>query len=302
MKRRLLATLLCLAISVSMVACGSNNNSTEQTEQTEISNTVEDSESIETELVSTESVETSESQENETEEIVEATPYAEENGLIFTTERNFEIPFLAYFLDEDGNYVETVEGYELRQKNATYTIGTISVSEADENGNVKIIIPCTLKCPYEFLCTTDEIADLRGSAKDIYLADYYTGLEFPRKGMEVSDKYEAEVSIQWAGKENIISYQLTSEFSNDRVREIEKDVWTTDGYTHLKFVITAPADYDGLMLVLDSRGQTEYYKSNTSEIDMTERTILEDFSGTAEDLICIRVKDLIETYGKEGIE
>lgn len=32
MKRKLIATLLCLAISASMVACGSNNNSTEQTE------------------------------------------------------------------------------------------------------------------------------------------------------------------------------------------------------------------------------------------------------------------------------
>lgn len=298
MKRKLIATLLCLAISASMVACGSNNNSTEQTEQ----NTIEVNETIETEVVSTESVETSEVQETEIEEIVEATPYAEEKGLMFTTEKEFEIPFLTYFLDEEGNYVETVEGYELRQKNATYTIGTISVSEADENGNVKIIIPYTLKCPYEFLRTTDEIADLRGSAKDIYLADYYTGLEFPRKGMEVSDQYGVEVSIQWAGKENIISYQLTSEFSNDRIREIEEDVWTTDGYTYLKFVITAPADYDGLMLVLDSRGQTEYHKSNTSEVDMTERTILEDFSGTAEDLICIRVKDLVETYGKEGIE
>lgn len=281
MKRKLLATLLCLAISISMVACGSNNNLTEQIEQTEIGNTVEDSETI------------------ETEEIVGATPYAEEKGLIFTTEREFEIPFLTYFVDEDGNYIETVDGYELRQKNATYTIGTISVSEADENGNVEIIIHYILKCPYEFLRTTEDIADIRGAAEEISLVDYYTGLEFPKKGIEGADAYGAEVSIQWAGKENMISYQLTTKFSNDKVREIEKDVWTTDGYTYAKFVVTAPADYDGLMLVLDSRGQTEYYKSNTSEIDMAERTILEDFSGTAEDLICIRVKDLIEIYGND---
>nr|WP_308669649.1 hypothetical protein [uncultured Agathobacter sp.] len=54
MKRRVIGTLLCLAISVFVVACGNKDNSTEMAK---IDNVVEANESVGTETVATETQE-----------------------------------------------------------------------------------------------------------------------------------------------------------------------------------------------------------------------------------------------------
>ena len=108
MRRKVLVTLLCLAIATCVMACGNKDNSTAQTETSSI---VEVTETVETEVVTTESIETTEVQESETqvietetEEIVEATEVVAETE----TPQSLELTYEDFACDYNGytNYID----------------------------------------------------------------------------------------------------------------------------------------------------------------------------------------------------
>jgi len=114
MRRNVLVTLLCLAFSVCVMACGNKDNSTEPTETNSI---VEVTEPAEMEVVATESIEMTEVQESETEteEIIEATDTeviaeTESTQSLELTYEDFEFAYNEYtnYIDFDAENPDNV--------------------------------------------------------------------------------------------------------------------------------------------------------------------------------------------------
>lgn len=72
-------------------------------------------------------------------------PYAEENGLSFSKEKDYTIPVLTFFQDSSSGEPTSTDGLSVTDVvDANYTIGDISVSEADADGMVQVSIPYQL--------------------------------------------------------------------------------------------------------------------------------------------------------------
>ena len=124
MKRKVLVTMLCLAISVSAIACGTENT-TEQLEATATEQTVE-TEEVETE---TQEVETQETETQETADNVEETENYEElvsvpvDGRDGSKENPYQVGDTIYF-------PKVVVGWDNDYETAIFSPLTVVVEEA----------------------------------------------------------------------------------------------------------------------------------------------------------------------------
>jgi hypothetical protein len=250
----------------------------------------------ETESVSASSeAETVESQteENTTEESkAEEVPYAQEQGWKFSDLSPLEMPAVVYWHDSDGNYTENgPEGLTIIQPTAVYTVGDITISTPDENGNVVYTIPYTVEYEVAFENPEDKGFNYGTQYISFNLADLYTGTMFPARATSDDDSYDIYTDIVWDDVTYSVGYTKSVEWSYGD--------WQVDGIVFKQLVtvygeytVTAPAGYDGLVLCINNNGITEYVETdteNTSDAQLFEDWISE--GNTVDDYTFIRVSD-----------
>jgi hypothetical protein len=284
MKRRNLLTIAMVgAIAcMAMTGCGSKADTSVDTVEA-VSETVADvSEEVETQTES----ETSTDVETTTEEEI-ILPYAEQEELKFSDLSSFEIPFLSYFTDDKS---EADDELNLAPGNATYTLGDITVSEPDEDGNVIYTFPYTLNM---------DVVIEGGATKDFGIGysyqlfgsmDYYTGIKFPSKDLKDDESFEYYTDVEWDGVTYSVGYSSGQEGSGS---------WSADGDNAILSVIVnatitikAPADYDGgAVLVINRNGLTEI-PDDDDEVSEAKPFEVEEGS-TIEDYTFIRLTDYV---------
>ncbi len=241
-----------------------------------------------------------------------AIPYAEEQGFTFTDPytNDFSLPTYSniYYKDEDGRILDAVpaDDAESVSSDASYHFQNIVRTEPDDNGNVRIFIPYHAS----YLDTLVE-----KNAKSSYevginwrlfrLYDYYTGIQIPIPD-DSNLTYETEpayTELEWEGNKvriGIDSYMTSHETgfidagkSEDGFSKFED---TTD--INIYYCVTAPADYDGLMLVGYKEGSTEAIQKATPSGDGSGTLVLGpdvyNQTYTKDDLIFIRVSENIK--------
>ena len=294
MRKKILAMLLTVAMAFSLLslsACGGSSEtpSPEATESPAASEPPESSESPEP------------SQSPEPSETPEAAiPYAEANGLSFSTEKGYTIPAFTYLTDL--REPTTINGVSISGAvDASYTIGDISVSEADADGMVQMIIPFHV----EFTTTVTDNFTYEGdygynwSCINAGVFDYYTGIVIPTDGtLHEGSTLENAIDITYQDVTYPIGYtrSLTSndDFSDwvdvgGNIYELQITVSVDITYT-----IHMPEEYDGLCLALYLPGKTELPedKEDSSEITYLLE-VLEEEEEDISDYVLMRVSDLM---------
>lgn len=295
MKRKFLCSVVTMSMVAALVGCGSSASDSAAANDEE-STQVEDD--IPEETAEDTAEEIVEEAEEETEEDVteipeQEVPFAEENGLQFSDLSPLEIPGFEFFTDSDGNYLEEgPEGVSLIQPTIVYTFGDITVSDPDEDDNVVYTISYTKE--YEFAYEAPENYSefyFNVNSDGICFLDYYTGTVFPARDTSGDASYEISTDIVWDDVTYSVGYTKSIEWTHGDWQQ-DGNILSIPYSSYSEYTVTAPADYDGLVIYIDNRGITEY-----EEYDYENFTEAHTF-GTEEDesiddCTFIRVSDYV---------
>jgi hypothetical protein len=245
--------------------------------------------------VNEESSETTEQTETVVEEEAPVT-YAEENGWNFSDLSPMRIMCYTFWQDEDKNEVEGPADTTIEQQEALYSFSDITKSEPDENGNVVYTIGYTVM--FKIVVNqpsgdgwTNPKINTRVSL--FSLVDEYTGTEFPSMDIVGDDSYDIYTDIVWDDATYSVGYTGTTEweygtFSYSALK------WTANRHVRHTLSVTAPEDYDGLVLCINNKGTTNVDKKlNTEEATDAEIITLDD-GETWDDYTFIRVSDYVK--------
>lgn len=242
-----------------------------------------------------------------------ATPYAEANGLSFSKAKGYTIPAFTFLMDTSSRRPTSIDGLSITDVvDASYTIGNISVVEADVDGMVQLTIPYRIN----FTTTlTQDLSKFVGNfnwgwdCKSIGLFDYYTGIVLPSKYLSTSENKPtaaSENAIDITYKD--VTYSVSC--MESVTQNVDKSAWVRKegGNTSEQQAVVSmdatltvymPKEYDGLCLRLNMLGTTEYQdmlgtteyqedKEDSSEVT----TLLEDVEDI-NNYALIRVSDLM---------
>jgi hypothetical protein len=281
MKRRYLLTIAMAGIMAcsAMTGCGSAADTSEDTVET-VSETVADI----VEETQTESETVTEVEETTVEDT--ELPYAEQEELKFSDLSQLEIPFLSYFTDDTS---DSDNEMNLRQGNATYTLGDITVSEPDEEGNVIYTFPYTLNMDVVVENVVDKAFSVGYSYQLFGAMDYYTGINFPNKNLNGDESFEYFTDVEWDGTTYSVGYSKSQE--NNGNWSVDGDNATLSVIVNATITAKAPADYDGLVLVINRSAITER-PDDDDEISEAEPFEVDEGS-TIDDYTFIRVSDYV---------
>lgn len=269
--KRIVCILCLMAMVVSMVSCGSKES---------------DSESTSDSAVATEESVTDES---------ENLPFAEREGIEFTTESSFTIDAETCFVDENGDET-TYEGVEPTDN--PRRIWITNATKTDLNDGT---VSYTIEFEYEdyFGYTRDknysyDNISVGVNSKCFGILDYYTGI-----GESTHNEGRFETTINWQDKEYNLFYargQQPSE-SNGWETLFEDDTSITRanvGHAYESITITASADYDGLLLYT-LKGE---YTSSSDDDDEEEEywTAWDPVKYPVKNYYFIKVDDLVKEF------
>lgn len=231
-------------------------------------------------------------------------PYAEANGLVFTSEQSYTAPVFTYFI-ENGKPT-SIGGLSITDvADASYTIGDISASDVESNGMVQMTIPYHFD--FAATITQDLSQEVEGDGTFntgcqytlFSLFDYYTGTVFPSKNLHGSNTDVTNaIDITHKDVTYSVSYML-NQTASDSYSDWDVDwgndtaecqnIWSMD----VTYTITMPKEYDGLCLYLYLPGTTEYKEPREELSEVT--TLLEDLEEGEDisDYALIRVSDLM---------
>ena len=252
--------------------------------------------------------------EEEIEEVVEElppVPYAEEQGFDFvdpyTSDFYFPCFLEAMYYNDEGVLSEPVEP-ELTECSATdceYRFRPFTKTAADENGNVRIIIPYDVNCMQT--CVDKGVEKNYRPMLNwrmFRLYDYYTGQQIVFSG-NYDRTYEMDpvyTEIEWMGETIRIGMASYEEWNGGNYEQTGKTgegfpIFQAEADWTMYYCVTVPADYDGLMLVGYKEGDTEEITHMDPLDDGKGRTVLgpDIYNRTymKDDLVMIKVDDHI---------
>lgn len=230
-------------------------------------------------------------------------PYAEENRLSFSKGKDYTIPAFTFFQDALSGEPTFIDGLSITDVvDASYTIGDISVAEANVDGMVQMTIP------YRIDFTTTVTMDISKFDDQFYLGwrvspfgvfDYYTGIVIPDKSLSTNndkptDVMENAIDITYKDVTYSVSCMesMTQNVDFSDWSHVGGDTYEEQAVVSMDVVYTVyiPQEYDGLCLGLHLPGRTEYTELNE---DFSEITTLLEGVEDINDYALIRVSDLM---------
>lgn len=303
MRKKILAMLLTAAMAVSLLlpltACGGTGE-TPGPDGSETPKQSDTTATSETPAV-TETPEPSQTPEPlQTPEPV--IPYAEANGLSFSKEKSYTIPAFTCLWDLSSEETASFDGVSISGVvDAGYTIGDISVSEADADGMVQMIIPYHV----DFATTITDNFTFEGdysyywSCVNAGVFDYYTGTVIPTDGTLHEDNIlENAIDVTYQDVTYPIVYTRNMTYHDDFSDWVNVGGGAYElritGSVDITYTIYMPEEYDGLCLGLYLPGKTEVSedKEDSSEIGHLLE-VIEEAGEDINDYALIRVSDLM---------
>ena len=246
MKNKIISMLMASAV-IMLSACSAALEPAEAEASEEETTTVEESETEET----TET--TAAATETETEETTDMNlPWAERNGIVFESLQGIELP-ASDTIYQDGEVIEEVV---FADNPAVYKITGITVSDPDEDGNVVYTLDYTIEHTLDVTIPYDVADSFSGSTYYMQLIcvyDYYTGTVLAGTGTYILRDDPVVATVEYDGNVYEITTSVT-EFSDECLSndwwDIDDNTWECEKQYAMtwQLTITAPADYDGLIL------------------------------------------------------
>ena len=295
MKRKSLV-YLGLLLTLTMTACGSK----EETAETVVETIVETTEGEET--VGLEPV---------TETIVEEvgepiTPYGELNGFEYSKETSFNLPWAFTFTNQEHNAPQDYPGMSVEKQDAITEFK--SVKYKDE-GDLRVVeVEIENSTSYNILHEFgggDFSFTYVYSYTHLHPLDLYTGNLYAYENTsDEKNYYDTTTTLDLGNKKVDVRVEKVEE------SEIQKGDWKLyDDNTEFKkydarktytYKFTYPKDYDGVVFYLVKNGAEEVFLEYQEEVIGEPAPILTNY--TVDELIFVRLNDLIDTIGEEAEE
>lgn len=237
-KRGKAALAICMALILSLTACGADGS---EEEAVSVQESEEQEVAAETPAPSPEIEE--ESEEEPEEEVKEEglLTYVEENGLEFCDDSSVEVTGLALNSFDHSDYIETDVDFEWE---------VISIEDAEEG--FKTITILETVTGYRWFDGREKKTDV--IFPTVNVVDIYTGLIIP--GEMTHYDMETEISsenIEWNGETYNISYKEEAEWNYENEwKPLTGDTFAGWCTLYNTIKITIPENYDGLALFLPS--------------------------------------------------
>lgn len=302
MKKRLLAVLFAIAMSVSLVACGSDTKELPEEETTEVE--AEDSEEDDKETKKDDDAK--EEEKAEAEEVF--IPYVEENGINICTDIDAEFSSYAAvaFSDEEFENPAEYQCYTINEPvvPSITTIESVSASEpVDGYVDITVVTNSTavFRIDYESKGISESFVCLN-ELPGFSIADYYTGIVLPIPPTLNDETVISERTVEYEGKSYDIScvYDIAwdSSWSDwEWTSEVDSySEWTSTNVT--TYSIHVPEDYDGLCMCILSNPEiyVDFESDEKYDPDATNRILDPDEDGRVnpvEAYTVVRISDLL---------
>jgi len=229
----------------------------------------------------------------------ESVPYAEEQGLEFVTDREFQIPVF-FYQTKDGEYLPNTKDRLIEPlRDADYTITELSLSEPDANGMVELTLSYTIDASaYAIFDGSSDNTQSRYTMFNFF--DYYSGYTLLAISLSNnSSKKSTETLLSYGGEERSVTWDTLRDSKHEwntsynKYDQQEAELNTKSIFTYsLRF----PAEYDGLCLAIYKNGNTEYSESWEEEEKVYESEPLHEWMDegeTKDDYYFLRVSELL---------
>lgn len=233
----------------------------------------------------------------------ESVPYAEEQGLEFVTDTAFQIPVFYYLkTGKDGEYIPNTEDCMVGPlRDADYRITELSLSEPDANGMVELTLSYTIDGIAGLIYTRQSDYYIGGRSTGFTFFDYYSGYTLTEIANSENDRDSTETLLRCNGEEINVTWDDVGDV------KMKQSPWSFNKYDqpvcewyyygaithHIKF----PAEYDGLCLMINKNGITEYSESwENEEEKVSESAPLHEWMDegeTKDDYYFLRVSELL---------
>ena len=311
--KKSVVTGLCLALALATLSACTSTGSTGASEEPQATDeaVVEESATESTEeTTNTDINEVAESEPTAT-PVPEPLYWGEENGIEFTAQREFTTPVYNVATDGEDNIIPEIECQNLE---TTFSITDVSVSEKDDEGYVIYSVSIYSEIPYSAVVPGEREFAWYCGGPCISLMDYYTGTVFPavdQEGFFDLNETHEQVSSDIAADVDVdgvtYSVKMTKSSEGDIVAG-DNNGWTVIGDNLYQwdilvcatdvYSIKSPAEYDGLTMAVDKRGETEYKGSIEGETEAPHVLLTADGEGSISDYYFIKISDLIDEFSQ----
>lgn len=228
-------------------------------------------------------------------------PYCAENNIAFDSLADMDLPFDICF-EENGERTD-LTGMWMDVGMAHYTFGEVTCEPAEQEGYVKITLPCEIDLS-ALIYADAELSNGAYTVRYTYplfnVADYYTGICVPSRNLHGSDKVDLFKEYEWNGASYSIEYSKeinletgVSDWEYERESIYHKE-WFGSGDFVMTIII--PEDYDGAVLYIIKNGLTVSFSEETTDgetsTDAKDEYLLDKVD--PENYIFYRLSDLME--------
>lgn len=224
--------------------------------------------------------------------VTKSVPYMKKNKLNFSSyKKTYTVPGIAYPITPNGEF-DSGSTAVFDPFNMRYKISYMYRSLPDSKNYVTTTIIYD-EVSNEIRYTGDcNKVSIWGRSFSLY--DYYTGVHLPSRSTHGNDSFTTETKIKWNNKTYKISIsQNVSNLWNGGFT-INNDGSRSSGLAKsITFNVKAPADYDGIVMVMPKKGLTmedalSFNKSASEGTIKTDNKKLLDVMGK-KDAWCIRI-------------
>ncbi|MCM1082907.1 MAG: hypothetical protein NC393_12095 [Clostridium sp.] len=281
-----------ITISVAMVlmltACGNtdkgNSSDAEPTEEAVLSEETEAT----TEAMTTEA----------TTEEPKPMPYSEEMNLTFGEINSVEAPvsYTYVYPNENEKQPTEIDGVEVIQQKAKYSLGDVTINGEDEEGNVNLTVQFISDAPICFNWDGINSFSWYTTVRGIRFFDYYTGNVMEIGKEEEENETYKEYEIEWEDETYKVLIKKVKDAGVSEWSELEYEdngdgTKTYSSTLHLETVydITMSKGYDGLCMAISKKEMTS---DEALDEDMSIADKLLDDS-LVSDVLCERLSKYI---------
>jgi len=204
------------------------------------------------------------------------TTYLEEEGCEYVSSpKNLKAPAFVYQTDNDAKrYYEGT--LDIVQPEAIYSLTKCEASDPDTEGNITYNIEYTVDLQTIFGIQPNSVETKKQwyynwKAAKLILCDDYTGQVFTEQSLFGVDGTAYDSDVVWNDMTFHISGEVESEWVNEEDWEVTFDeesgvTWAEApviGTTRI--TVSVPKEYQGLVLVMDKKGITDYVDSTEDD-------------------------------------
>ena len=249
--------------------------------------------------------------------------WAEENGITFTTSKEFKQPTYV-FVSKLDSIKEVLDEFQLSEIENTVVVDDIQVSDADEEGYVIYTISSHRDTSYKV--EYDKNADIPSrftfwwGGSNPFPIDYYTGTVFPyveehmafdadAGKLNIEHNYSIDTDVIYDNETYTVSvsYAYNGTWDDGDFKDNGDGKRSAVGKAHdeVIYTIKVPKDYDGLVLAIE-KTDADFDPAEFDEADLEtqerEAYVLGSDSDPAEKDISgyryIRVKDILDDFAE----